>query len=36
MDGMLPKLDGYHWERDIQFIMFDDMHNIFKVTAGHD
>ena len=21
---------------DKEFIMFDDMHNIFKVTAGHD
>ena len=32
MDGMLPDLHGYHWVKDKEF---DDMHNVFKNTAGH-
>ena len=35
MDGMLPNRHGYHWEKNKEFIVFDDMH-ILKVSTDHD
>ena len=35
MDRMLPNLHSCRWESTKEFILFDYMHNIFKVLAGH-